>query len=159
MAIDLAALKTKLAAKRAAEAQTTGEISSENPNNSSNTPSEPSVPSVASVPVPELPAVVVTSTATPGANRTVSIDHMDFFSKMQELQEAIHGQHPKMPVLLMHIHKHLTTDPELVSILSEEEIGVIVSGLKVQTKTELVGTVARQSKARDKKTKLSADMF
>jgi hypothetical protein len=84
---------------------------------------------------------------------------MDFMSKMQELQEAIHHQHPKMPVLLMMIHKQLRNDPELVTTLSEEEIGVIVNGLKIQTKTELVGTVAKQAKSRDKKTALSSDMF
>lgn len=152
MAIDLAALKAKLAAKKLAESQ-----------------QEPQPVTVAAVavtnavavdiPVVSSPVVAAAVTATPGAERTISIDHMEFFSKMQELQEAIHTQHPKMPVLLMLIHKQITADPELVSVLSEEEIGTIVNGLKIQTKTELVGTVAKQSKARDKKTKLSADMF
>jgi hypothetical protein len=98
-------------------------------------------------------------TQTIGTARTSEIDHMDFMSKLQELEEAIHTQHPKMPVLLMMIHKHLRADPELVTTLSEEEIGTIVNGLKVQTKTELVGTIAKQTKSRDKKTKLDADMF
>lgn len=96
---------------------------------------------------------------TIGTARTSEIDHMQFMEQMQELATAIHTQHPKMPVLLMLIHKHLRNDPELVTTISEEEIGVIVNGLKIQTKTELVGTIAKQSKARDKKTNLSTDMF
>lgn len=94
-----------------------------------------------------------------GTARTSEIDHLAFMSNLQELADAIIHQHPRMPVLLMAIHKHLRTDPELVTTLSEEEIGVIVNGLKIQTKTELTGTVLKQSKAKAKKTVLSTDMF
>jgi hypothetical protein len=87
------------------------------------------------------------------------IDHLDFLSKMQSLQEAIHYKHPTMPVLLMQIHKQLRADPEIVTLLTEEAIGVIVKGLQVQTKTELVAVVVKESKAKAKKTPLSADMF
>lgn len=166
MAIDLAAIKAKLAAKKlegeAIAAKPSTDTVAEVSASTISTPTSvtTTVPMMA-VPAPDQS---VSSTAPSlsigsGSSRTTDINHLDFLSKIQELEEAIHTQHPRMPVLLMLIHKQISADPELVSVLSEEDIGIIVNGLKVQTKTELVGTIAKQSKAKDKKTKLSADMF
>ena len=55
--------------------------------------------------------------------------------KVAELQELIHKAHPRMPMLLRDIHSILKADPDNVTLLSESDIGVIVSGLKLQTKT------------------------
>ena len=170
MAIDLAALRAKLAAKTAA---VTGDTNNEEikivvelPVNSQTERPEVVSSSMAidvtasdSVEDNKLVTAVPAASPTTGADRTVSIDHMDFLSKIQELETAILTQHPTMPVLLMKIHKQIAADPELVTVISEEEIGIIVNGLKIQTKTELVGTIAKQSKARDKKTKLDLSMF
>lgn len=57
--------------------------------------------------------------------------------KIAELQESILAAHPRMPMLLRDIHAVLKADPDNVTLLSEEDIGVIVSGLKLQTKTEI----------------------
>jgi hypothetical protein len=59
----------------------------------------------------------------------------------------------------MQIHKQLRSDPELTSTLSEEGIGVIVKGLQIQTKTELVSVVVKESKSKKKKEPISLDMF
>lgn len=171
MALDLTALKAKLAAKKLETpvGNVTTDIQKEIKNEQTNVGNLSDIPAVLPV-VGSIssdvsgPAVeVVTQAATPvistGATRVLDINTMDFVSKVQELEEALLGQHPKMPVLLMLIHKQIAADPELVTILSEESIGIIVSALKVQTKTELVGTILKQSKAKDKKVKLSADMF
>jgi hypothetical protein len=107
-----------------------------------------------------VPAVVeFSNTQVLGTAKTTEIDHLDFLSKMNALQAAIHKQHPTMPVLLMQIHKQLRADPELTSTLSEEAIGVIVKGLQLQTKTELVSVVVKESKSKKNKTVLTADMF
>ena len=50
-----------------------------------------------------------------------------------ELQQCILAAHPRLPVLLRDIHKVLKSDPDCVTLLSEEDIGIIVSGLKIQT--------------------------
>lgn len=65
--------------------------------------------------------------------------------KIAELQEMILSAHPRMPLLLKDIHTILRNDPDNVTILSEEEIGIIVSGLKKQTSTELASTVLKKS--------------
>lgn len=103
--------------------------------------------------------IIAPSELAIGTTRTSEIDHLAFLTKHQELADAILNNHPRMPVLLMDIHKHLREDPELVTTLDEEQIGVIVNGLKIQTKTELTGTIVKQAKSRDKKTKLDLSMF
>lgn len=65
--------------------------------------------------------------------------------KIAELSEMILAAHPRMPLLLKDIHGLLKSDPDNVTLLSEEEIGIIVSGLKRQTSTELASTVLKKS--------------
>ena len=50
-----------------------------------------------------------------------------------KLEDAIKTAHPTMPVLLREIHSILKKDPEVVTLLSEEEIAVLVNGLEKQT--------------------------
>ena len=59
--------------------------------------------------------------------------------KMQiaELQNLILSAHPRMETLLKEIHSLLKADPDNVTLLTEEDIGVLVSGLKKQTQTEI----------------------
>lgn len=63
--------------------------------------------------------------------------------KVAALSELILTAHPTLPVLLRTIHTQLRADPELVTTLTEEEIGIIVSGLSKQTNTEIVATVSK----------------
>lgn len=90
---------------------------------------------------------------------SVSFDHLDFLTKMGELEAALLSAHPSMPTLLRDIHNHLKADPEIVTLLSEDAIGIIVNGLKVQTKTELSGSTAKSLEKKGKKVALSLDMF
>ena len=57
--------------------------------------------------------------------------------KISSLQNAILSAHPTMPILLREIHTILKNDPSNVTLLSEEDIAILVSGLKQQTKTEI----------------------
>jgi hypothetical protein len=63
--------------------------------------------------------------------------NLEIQSKIQSLQEAILAVHPTLPIILRDIHKILKEDPAVVTILQEDEIAIIVSGLKQQTKTEI----------------------
>ena len=70
--------------------------------------------------------------------------------KIAELQESILAAHPRMPMLLREIHSVLKADPDNVTLLSEEDIGVIVSGLKKQTQTEIVAaTLSKKTKLKN----------
>lgn len=57
--------------------------------------------------------------------------------KISSLQNAILSAHPTLPILLREIHTILKNDPSNVTLLSEEDIAILVSGLKQQTKTEI----------------------
>lgn len=79
------------------------------------------------------------------------IDVLDFKSKISQLQESLLEAHPSMPILLREIHTQLRKDPELVTIISEDEIGIIVNGLKKQTNTEIATKVKTTKAATMKK--------
>lgn len=78
-------------------------------------------------------------------------DVLEFQSKISQLQSALLEAHPSMPVLLREIHNQIRKDPELVTIISEEEIGVIVNGLKKQTNTEIAAKTTKTTKTTMKK--------
>jgi hypothetical protein len=63
--------------------------------------------------------------------------------KVQALQDALLHKHPTMPVLLREIHTALKKQPENVTLLSEEEIKVIVNGLEKQTNIALIESVTK----------------
>ena len=68
-------------------------------------------------------------------------------SSIAELQAAIHEAHPSMPTLLREIHTKLKADPANVTLLDEEDIAIIVSGLKIQTNTEISSGTKKSSTA------------
>ena len=67
--------------------------------------------------------------------------------KVLALDAAIKDRHPTMPTLLQEIWRTLKAQPENVTLMTEEEIGIIVSGLQVQTNTSLAQTIAKSSKS------------
>lgn len=82
--------------------------------------------------------------------------------KVAELSTLLLSKHPKMPVLLREIHTALRAQPENVTLLSEEEISVIVNGLKIQTGVEFAQAATKGSGAKSAVAKiksLGADAF
>lgn len=72
---------------------------------------------------------------------------MELQSKVSLLQEALLHKHPTMPTLLREIHTALKKQPENVTLLSEDEIKVIVNGLEKQTGFELAQTITKSTKS------------
>lgn len=77
--------------------------------------------------------------------------------KILSLQSALLSSHPTMPTLLREIHQTLKANPDCVTLLTEEEIGTIVNGLKKQTATE-IATTALKSKTKAIKNMTLADL-
>lgn len=71
----------------------------------------------------------------------------DLCGKVADLQSKLLESHPLIPSLLRTIHTQLRSDPELVTTLSEDEIGIIVRGLMHQTHTELVSSTPKPKSA------------
>jgi len=78
--------------------------------------------------------------------------------KVLSLQTALLEAHPTMPVLLREIHNHLKQDEEVVTLLSEEEIGIIVQGLQKQTQTVIIEATLKKGPGKSLKKVTLADL-
>lgn len=76
--------------------------------------------------------------------------------KIAELGEAVQKALPNMPTLLRDIHANLKQDPEIVTLLSREEVSIIVSGLSKQTQTTITTSILTGTKGKSLK-KISVD--
>ena len=76
--------------------------------------------------------------------------------KIAELAAAVQATLPNMPTLLREIHSNLKTDPEIVTLLSPEQVSIIVSGLSKQTQTTITTSILSGSKGKSLK-KISVD--
>ena len=66
--------------------------------------------------------------------------------KLAALEEALLTSLPSMPGLLRDIHRSLKADPDVVTLLSEEECAVLVTGLKKQTGTAIATSALKAPK-------------
>jgi len=62
----------------------------------------------------------------------------DIREKIATLQNHLLTSHPLIPTLLRTIHTQLKADPEVVTLLQDDEIKTIVTGLQHVTKVHLV---------------------
>lgn len=79
----------------------------------------------------------------------------ELYDKVIELQTSLLDRHPRMPGLLREIHAALRAQPENVTLLSEDQISVVVNGLKVQTGVEFAAA-ATKGTAKGIKSKIAA---
>lgn len=71
----------------------------------------------------------------------------DVKEKIAQLQEHLLSAHPLIPTLLRTIHTQLKADPEIVTLLEEEETRTIVNGLQHVTKIKLIESTKPKKKA------------
>lgn len=76
--------------------------------------------------------------------------------KISELSTSILSNHPSMPSLLRDIHTSLKNDPDTVTLLSPQEVAIIISGLSKQTQTAITSSILSGSKGKSLK-KISVD--
>lgn len=77
--------------------------------------------------------------------------------EMAELEAAIDAEVPGFVSILSQIHKKLRADPDVVTLLADEEIGVIVAGLEKHTNVTIVAPSAiKAAKSKAKKEPVSA---
>ena len=78
--------------------------------------------------------------------------------KLAHLEEALTAGTPNMATLLRDIHRSLKADPDVVTILSEEECSILVRGLKKQTATEIATTATKKGAKKSLKKLTIADL-
>lgn len=75
-------------------------------------------------------------------------EHTALSLKIAELHQSILDVHPSMPTLLRDIHQNLKLDPANVTLLSPEEVAIIVKGLSIQTSTTITTSILSKSKGK-----------
>lgn len=150
MSIDLTALRAKLAAAPAAAATTAAQP-----------PAQQQLTAPAA-----LAAVAALVQNIPADNPKLSVEEnylrqssaQAVQDKIQQLQQRLLENHPTMPVLLQEIHKTLKQQPDNVTLLSDEQVGVIVRGLLQHTGTTLASAKAAKAKKAAPKNLSLADL-
>ncbi len=64
--------------------------------------------------------------------------------KLAELEESMLAKTPDMPILLQKIHRQLDADPDVVTLLSNEDCSILVRGLTQQTGASIAATVIKK---------------
>lgn len=73
--------------------------------------------------------------------------HFEIKEKIAQLQQQLLSSHPLIPTLLRTIHTQLKADPDIVTLLEEDEIKTVVNGLQHVTKVKLVEVSKPKKKA------------
>lgn len=81
----------------------------------------------------------------------------DVQMKIAELQEQLLSAHPQMPHLLKDIHATLRSDPETVTLLTDVEVGTIISALQKYTGNFISAKAAATKSPKAALKNLSAD--
>lgn len=86
--------------------------------------------------------------------------NLEIKSKLDELQQALLTAHPTMPSLLREIHKTLKAQPEQVTLMTPEEIAIVVQGLEKQTNSHLAASAMKTTKTKKEAlSKMGSDDF
>lgn len=80
--------------------------------------------------------------------------NLEIKTKLDELQAALLDSHPSMPMLLRDIHRTLKAQPDQVTLLTEQDIALLIQGLQKQTNTVLASS-PKSSRAKSSKAALS----
>lgn len=75
--------------------------------------------------------------------------------KILELQEKLQQQAPGYESLLHTIHSNLSKDPDLVHLLTNEQIGIICLGLQKRTGVEMSKIEAKKKTSSKEKVSLA----
>jgi C4-type Zn-finger protein len=137
--VDIAALKAKAAALAAAKSEVS-KVSEPKVSETIKTP-EITIPKMATV------EPVVEEISEP-SDTSEHEEYNQIFQKIEDLKTALQEAIPGYEQILFTIHRNLASDPDVIHILSEEQIGVIVSGLSKKKAIHIVETKTKASKSR-----------
>lgn len=94
----------------------------------------------------DLPAQNASSGIPTPASVLASSSQNPLLPKLQELEAALHQRLPDMPYILKHIFDSLREDPEVVTLFSPEEIGLVTAGMIQHTQTTIIAAPKKATK-------------
>jgi hypothetical protein len=77
------------------------------------------------------------STPANSTSNTNNTQAYEIREKLARLESSLKESTPGIATLLRDIHGQLKKDPDIVTLLSDEECNTLVQGLKKQTSTEI----------------------
>ena len=84
--------------------------------------------------------------------------HYEIQEKLARLEEQLLAATPEMPTLLRDIHTSLKKDPDVVTLLSDEECSILVRGLLKQTQTTITTSVLKAPRKKAMSKMTTADL-
>lgn len=80
--------------------------------------------------------------------------NLEIKTKLDALSEALVSAHPQIPTLLRDIRNTLKSFPEQVTLMTEDEINIVVRGLEKQTTSYIAAATVKSSKSKSAKESL-----
>lgn len=77
--------------------------------------------------------------------------HEECRNKILSLQQVMIEETPKLPIVLGEIKRILLKNPEVATLLTEEEIGKLVAGLSVRANEKLAEAVVKSTRSKSVK--------
>lgn len=77
--------------------------------------------------------------------------HEECLEKIMSLQQVMIAETPKLPVVLGEIKRILLKNPEVATLLTEEDIGKLVAGLSVRANEKLAEATVKSTRAKSVK--------
>jgi hypothetical protein len=71
--------------------------------------------------------------------------NLEIKSKLDALSEALLNAHPQIPTLLRDIRNTLKSFPEQATLMTEDEINIVVRGLEKQTNSYVAAATVKPS--------------
>ncbi len=84
-------------------------------------------------------------------NLSSSSPHEECKNKILSLQQVMIEETPKLPIVLGEIKRILLKNPEVATLLTEEEIGKLVAGLSVRANEKLAEAVVKSTRTKSTK--------
>ena len=78
--------------------------------------------------------------------------------KLAQLQEGLEARLPGLSTLLRDIHSTLKKDPDVVTLLSEDDCNILVEGLKKQTSVEIATAAIKSPRKAQKNMEVGTDL-
>lgn len=85
---------------------------------------------------------------------TSTIDH-PIKMQLAELEQALNEKLPGFKTILRDIHTKLRQDPAIVTLLTDEEIGGIIAGLKHHAQVDVIAPKAAKTAKKETKAKIA----
>jgi len=96
--------------------------------------------------------------STIASNMEANSQAFQIQEKLARLEESLNNSTPGIATLLRDIHTSLKKDPDVVTLLSEEECSILVRGLKKQTSTEIATSALKAPKKKALSKMTTADL-